>query len=171
MNPFRTSDGVGSVRAPWSRQQATVVSHPCQRRAVAGFGRQDRHDEERWASPVKQPSGGATGARVCPERIRRDGRGTSYVLYSWLISRPLQVSEAAGTPSGCPPVPWCSPTASIHLSMWGGVCGVISKINDAWIVVYYRKKLNLAKPKPVCFWLSEKPACKSHLQALVLGLV
>jgi len=48
---------------------------------------------------------------------------------------------------------------------------VISKINEAWIVVYYRNTLISAKPKLVCFWLSEKPTSLSHLQALVLGLV
>jgi hypothetical protein len=34
-----------------------------------------------------------------------------------------------------------------------------------------QKDMNSAKPKPVCFWLSEKPTPESHLQALVLGLV
>jgi len=47
------------------------------------------------------------------------------------------------------------------------VCGVISKIKQAWIVVYYSKTLFSARTKPVYFWLSEKPTSESHLPKLI----
>jgi len=86
-------------------------------------------------------------------------------------ARPLWQSETAGTPAGWPPVPWCSPTAGIHLSIMGWCVWGDFKNQRGVDCSLLQKDMNSAKPKPVCFWLSEKPTPESHLQALVLGLV
>jgi len=133
MNPFRSHGGAELARAPWSRHQATAAFAMHVGNALSlALGAEAGDKQHLMAVVLAVKKDGL----VLP-RSRQEGRpahapGQSAAVLSALSAvllshhrqhlnpaRPLRQSKAAGTPAGWPPVPWCSPTAGIRLSIVG----------------------------------------------------